>query len=91
VRAYDRIVPDPVTVTILLFASLRARLGADECVVCAPHGAVLSGVWPLLPEPIRRADAPPGVRYAINDVWAPAETPLADGDRIAIVLPVSGG
>jgi molybdopterin converting factor small subunit len=91
VRAYDRIVPDPVTVTVLVFASLRDRLGADQCVVRAPHGAALSGVWPLLPEQIRRADAPPGVRYAVNDVWAPAETPLANGDRIAIVVPVSGG
>jgi molybdopterin converting factor small subunit len=91
VRAYDRIVSDPITVTVLVFASLRDRLGADECVVHAPYGAALTGVWPLLPEPIRRSDAPPGVRYAVNDVWAPAETPLANGDRIAIVLPVSGG
>ena len=91
VRAYDQLVPEPVTVTVMLFASLRERLGADRCVARAPQGATIAGLWPLLPEPVRRTAAPPGVRYAVNDTWAPAETPLGDGDRIAIVLPVSGG
>jgi len=84
-------VPDPVTVTVMVFSSLRERLGSDQCVVRAPHGSAIAGLWPLLPTSIRRAQAPPGARYAVNDSWAAAETPLADGDRIAIVLPVSGG
>jgi molybdopterin converting factor small subunit len=90
-RAYDQSVPDPVTVTVMVFSSLRERLGSDRCVVCAPHGSTIAGLWPLLPQEIRRAAAPPGVRYAVDDTWAPADTPLADGDRIALVLPVSGG
>jgi molybdopterin converting factor small subunit len=84
-------VPNDVTVTVLVFSSLRERLGADSCAVQAPGGAEPAQLWPLLPEPIRRAAAPPGVRYAVNDVWATAGAPLADGDRVALILPVSGG
>jgi len=84
-------VPDDVTLTVLVFAALRERLGADRCVVRAPGGAQPAQLWPLLPEPIRRTAAPPGVRYAVNDAWANEAAPLADGDRVAIIVPVSGG
>jgi molybdopterin converting factor small subunit len=77
--------------TVLVFSSLRERLGADRCVVRAPSGARPAQLWPLLPDPIRRAVPPRGVRYAVNDLWADDGVPLADGDRVAIILPVSGG
>ena len=83
--------PDDVTLTVLVFAALRERLGADRCVVRAPGGAQPAQLWPLLPEPIRRTAAPPGVRYAVNDAWATEGAPLTDGDRVAIIVPVSGG
>ena len=83
--------PDDVTLPGLGCAALRERLGADRCVVRAPDGARPAQLWPLLPEPIRRNAAPRGVRYAVNDAWATDATPLADGDRVAIILPVSGG
>jgi len=84
-------VSDDLTVTVLVFSSLRERLGADRCVVRVPDGADPTQLWPLLPAPIRRAAAPPGARYAINDVWAADTAALADGDRVALILPVSGG
>lgn len=88
---YNQTVPDDLTLTVQVFSSLRERLGVDRCVVRAPSGARPEQLWPLLPEPIRRATPPRGVRYAVNDTWANNGAPLADGDRIAIILPVSGG
>jgi molybdopterin converting factor small subunit len=75
----------------MLFASLGERLGADRCVVRVPPGAAPADLWPLLPDPIRRERAPTGARYAINDTWATDKARLAAGDRVAIILPVSGG
>ena len=83
--------PAPVVVTVLLFAALRDRAGRDTCEIALPAGSTISGIWPVLPPPIGREAAPAGVRYARNDEWAGAETPVAAGDRIAVLLPVSGG
>jgi molybdopterin synthase catalytic subunit len=81
----------PITVTVMLFSSLRERLGSDRCQVEVPAATPLAGIWTHLPDPIRSASPPGAVRYAINDTWASPETLIADGDRVAIVLPVSGG
>ena len=37
------------------------------------------------------ADIPTGVRVAINQAFATADTPLADGDELAFLPPISGG
>jgi molybdopterin converting factor small subunit len=83
--------PAPVVVTVLLFAALRDRAGRDRCEIALPAGARIGDIWPVLPAPLRRNTAPAGVRYARNDEWAAPETPIASGDRIAVLLPVSGG
>lgn len=88
---HDRVLPDRITFTVAVFSSLRERLGASSCVVDACLGARVEDLWPLLPGPIRCESAPPGVRYAVNGSWAPGDTPVADGDMVAIILPVSGG
>jgi molybdopterin converting factor small subunit len=75
----------------MLFSSLRERLGADQCAVRVPPGSAPDELWPRLPSPIRCERAPAGVRYAINDAWAADGAQLSDGDRVAIILPVSGG
>ncbi len=36
-------------------------------------------------------DLPAGVRVAINQAFAAADTPLADGDELAFLPPISGG
>ncbi len=81
----------PLVVTVLLFAALRERAGRDSCQITLPAGATVSEIWPALPEPLGRRSAPDGVRYARNDEWAEPATPVESGDRIAILLPVSGG
>ncbi len=83
--------PASVVVTILLFAALRDRAGRDTCEITLPAGSTISAIWPALPAAIACDTAPAGVRYARNDEWADAETPVVAGDRIAVLLPVSGG
>jgi molybdopterin converting factor small subunit len=84
-------VADDITVTVLVFSSLQDRLGDDRCTVALPSGTVVEEIWRRLPAGIRSEVPPAGVRYAINDVWALPGTPVTGGDRIALVLPVSGG
>lgn len=36
-------------------------------------------------------DLPPGIRVAINQSFAAPDTPLADGDELAFLPPISGG
>jgi molybdopterin synthase catalytic subunit len=44
-------------------------------------------VWPLL----ELGEAPPGLLYAVNREYAPADAPLGEGDEVALIPPVSGG
>jgi len=83
--------PAPLVVSVLLFAALADRAGRDTCHITLPAGATVSDIWSALPEPLGSQAAPAGVRYARNDEWAGPATPIASGDRIAILLPVSGG
>jgi molybdopterin synthase sulfur carrier subunit len=47
------------------------------------------GAWPLAS---RAAEGlPGGVRVAINQRFAPEDTPLADGDELAFLPPITGG
>jgi len=80
-----------IPVTVIFFAALRERAGCAECQIAVPDPATVADVWPRLPKRIRRSDAPDGVRYAVNDTWADAARPLIAGDRIALLMPFSGG
>jgi MoaE-MoaD fusion protein len=73
-----------VSVTVRVFAGLRERAGWSEREIEA--GAV-SEVWMQL----GLGEEPPGLLYAVNQEYATPSTPLADGDEVAIIPPVSGG
>ena len=74
-------------VTVRLFAGLRERAGHSRREVELPSGARVADVWPLL----ELGDVPPGLLYAVNREYAPAEAPLGEGDEVALIPPVSGG
>ena len=78
-----------ITVTVRLFASVREAVGRDRLSLALPAGTPAADVWSRLPgvEP----HAPAGTRYAINGDWSDAAVVLADGDEVAVILPVSGG
>jgi MoaE-MoaD fusion protein len=73
-----------VTVTVRLFAGLRERAGWSRREVDA---ATVADVWPAL----ELGDEPDGLLYAVNKEYAQRHHPLADGDEVALIPPVSGG
>jgi molybdopterin synthase catalytic subunit len=71
-------------VSVRLFAGLRERAGWSKREVDAD---AVGDVWPAL----ELGDEPDGLLYAVNREYAPREQPLADGDEVALIPPVSGG
>lgn len=81
----------PITVTVRLFASLRAAAGTSSVRLDVPAATPVGGVWSHLPDHVRAEGPPEGMRYALNHEWTLPGVPLRDGDEVALVLPVSGG
>jgi molybdopterin synthase catalytic subunit len=71
-------------VTVRLFAGLRERAGWSQREVDA---ATVGDVWRAL----ALGDEPDGLLYAVNKEYAQRDRPLADGDEVALIPPVSGG
>jgi molybdopterin synthase catalytic subunit len=78
-------------VTARTFASLR-ELSVDRCELTLDEGATVAHAWEAL-----RADHPaldphrPYVRAGRNGTYVGWDEPLADGDVVAFMPPVSGG
>jgi molybdopterin converting factor small subunit len=83
--------PEDISVTVRLFASLREAAGAERVSLSVPAGTPVGAVWGHLPETVRRVGLPGGARYALNHEWTLPGATLRDGDEVALVLPVSGG
>jgi len=83
-----------VTMPIRLFAHLREVCDKRETVaVEVPEGATpaqcLEALCALYPG-VRRFDAG-NLAVSINDDFADWDTPLAEGDTVAFIPPISGG
>jgi molybdopterin converting factor subunit 1 len=74
-------------IEVRLFAGLRERAGARERLVELPDGAVAGDVWDAL----ELGSEPPGLLLAVNHSYVERSAPLADGDEVALIPPVSGG
>lgn len=79
-------------IRIRLFASLREAMGQGEMEIDLPGAATAEDAWqrlvldaPSLRE--RRA----GLLASINRRYAPFDSPLAEGDELVFIPPVSGG
>ncbi|MCA1683315.1 MAG: molybdenum cofactor biosynthesis protein MoaE [Actinobacteria bacterium] len=72
-------------VKVRLFAGLRERAGTAEREL--DEVATVADIWPAL----GLGDEPPGLLYAVNRRYAERDRPLADGDEVAVIPPVSGG
>lgn len=72
-------------VTVRLFAGLRERAGYATRELADVER--VEDVWPAL----GLGAEPEGLLYAVNREYAPPDRPLADGDEVALIPPVSGG
>ena len=79
-------------ITIRLFARLREIAGSGELQRPLPAAATAQGAWDALAQ-----EFPALVQYravvscAVNEQYARFDTPIADGDEVAFLPPVSGG
>src|SRR5918992_1476110 len=76
-----------VQVVVKLFAALRERAGTAERRLDLDAGSTAGDVWSAL----ELGDEPAGLLYAVNREYAERDRPLADGDEVALIPPVSGG
>jgi MoaE-MoaD fusion protein len=74
-------------VTVRLFAQLRERAGTSELSIELPEGARVRDAIDELGD--LAADLP--VVMAVNREYADGDAPLAPGDELALIPPVSGG
>jgi molybdopterin synthase catalytic subunit len=79
-------------VNIRLFAGLHDMVGKRDLVMELPDGATIGQLRDRLGEeyPIVQALLPTLV-CAVDEEYVPAEHVLAEGDRVALIPPVSGG
>lgn len=79
-------------ITILVFARLRDLVGAPRVDRDVAPGSTVEGVWQAL-----AAEFPAAAPYraalsaAVNAGYAKFTTPVAEGDEVAFLPPVSGG
>jgi molybdopterin synthase sulfur carrier subunit len=74
---------------VRLFAGLREEAGWQERTLVHQNGMTATTVWTMLK---LGGTAPPAtVRVAINHEFAALHTPLANGDEVAFLPPISGG
>lgn len=74
-------------VTVHLFAQLRERAGTNEINLDLPDGARVADAIESLGDLARGLP----VVMAVNREYADADAPLASGDELALIPPVSGG
>lgn len=83
---------ETITIRVRVFAVLREALGLSEIAVAIPRGADVQTLLATLAARYPQAGLPErrfGV--AVNRAYAPLTTPLAEGDEVALIPPVSGG
>lgn len=100
VTAADRGTPEQagasLRVRVLLFARAAELVGARQLALRLPPGSSVQDLWIAL-----RAQAPSAadalaplrgqLALARNQRYARGDEPLADGDELAVIPPVSGG
>jgi molybdopterin converting factor subunit 1 len=81
-----------VRVTIRLFARLREIAGSSELAREIPAPADAQAAWEALTQEFPAlGEYRPVISCAVNEQYAKFDTPLAEGDEVAFLPPVSGG
>jgi molybdopterin converting factor subunit 1 len=83
---------EAVRVRVLFFALYRDLAGASELELELPAGATVETAVELLRSRVKGlARLPREVVVAVNREYAARDTPLAEGDEVALLPPVGGG
>lgn len=79
-------------VRVRLFASLREAAGRDEMLLDLPDGVTAEAAWARLAE-AHPSLAPrrPNLAVAVNRAYQTFAAPLAEGDEVVFIPPISGG
>lgn len=81
-----------MTVRVLLFATYADLLGRASVEVALPLPATVADVLSRLRDLDPMAgQLPPRPLVAVNQVHARLESPVADGDELALLPPMAGG
>jgi len=79
-------------ITILVFARLRDLVGAPRLVRDVPAGSTVEQVWQALAGEFPAvAPSRAALSAAVNASYTKFSTPVAEGDEVAFLPPVSGG
>ncbi len=77
---------------VKLFAVLRERAGLDQTSLELEPGATVHAAVEQLGQRLPSIRALlPRVAFAVNRAYVKPDAPLADGDELALIPPVSGG
>ena len=86
------VAPTAISVRVLFFASLADLMGGRRRSLDLPAGATIADALRALSKDVPElASRAPHVSFAINEAFVSADTPLSDGDELALIPPVSGG
>ena len=86
------VVPASIGVRVLFFASLADLMGGRRRSIDLPAGATVADAVERLAREAPELAARAGhVSFAVNQAFVPTDSPLADGDELALIPPVSGG
>jgi molybdopterin synthase sulfur carrier subunit len=79
-------------ITIRLFANLRDRAGLSEIGLDLPEKSTIAhAIEQLRLRLPTLADHLNHIAFALNRSYTQSNTPLQDGDELALIPPVSGG
>lgn len=80
------------SIAVRFFGSLREAAGEQTTVAASATVAALKAqLCQQLPAPAREAVFAPGVQIAVNQVLVADDAPVAPGDEVAFLPPVTGG
>jgi molybdopterin converting factor subunit 1 len=80
-----------IGVSVRLFARLRELAGLESERIQLPAGSTVTDVYDALRVTHPALPERESVRAALNQEFAEWSSPVADGDEVAFIPPVSGG
>ena len=80
-----------MTVTVRLFAVMAQSAETRLVTLDVPEHSNASAIRHQLHQRFPQMPWPTGTMLAINQEYAGEQTPLSEGDEVAIIPPVSGG